>query len=372
MNTLAPSRPPLASALFLATTALCVVLGASCDTPESAPSGIDDVAPAPMERSPEFMLDSDLATVCDGKAAPKGVAAYAKTAGKASPLLVFMREATTEAFKATSTTTFEPWRAEKAMETQLVACVTVKSATKARECKFDKEQPVRWVDQYDTTFEIAVREASTGKELAKQEVSLKAPSRCPTLFFFKNDREKDYAEFEPTLLGMMGELQPADAPKPKIRPADLVGACGDKAVLGATPYAKQPGAVSHLAVFHREGADGGWVEGAHPGQSFKKHDWWSSDAAKYQLVACITTTRGKKVKDCEFDGGSQVALVDASYTITLHEATTGNKLDEKRFEGRSQTRCPFIWNFVEGQENVFLADPGDAAQSWLASFAEPK
>lgn len=347
--------------------ALCALV-AGCDSGggESPASG-----PLPVvEGNPDFMTDSDLAIVCDGKAGPKGTAPYAKKAGRASPVLVYFRDQADGKFESKSTTTFSPWRADKTKDTQLVACVTVKSEKKARECKFDKEKPAKWVDQLDASYSISVREASTGKEVAQQDVDVKAPGSCPTLFFFNSDREKDYGRFEPTLLAMMGALEPPDAPKPDIREGDLAGACDGKPILGASKYEKKSGSISHVAAFHREG-DGTWIEGDYPGQSFKDHDWWSADADKYQLVVCMTTKRGKKVKDCEFDGGSKVALIDASYTIAIHEATTGKKLEEKTFEGKSNERCPFIWNFREGRENVFVADPGDAAKTWLASFAAP-
>lgn len=343
-------------------------LSPACDSGGGESPG-DSPLP-PLEQNPDFMTDRDLATVCEGKAGPKGTAPYAKKAGQTSPVLVYFRDKPDGEFASKSTTTFSPWRADKTKDTQLVACVTVKSEKKARECKFDKEKPAKWVDQLDASYSISVREASTGKEVAKQDVDVKAPSTCPTLFFFDSQREKDYARFEPTLLAMMGPLQPPDAPKPDIREGDLAGACEGKPILGASKYEKKSGAISPVAAFRREG-DGGWTEGIHPGQSFKDHEWWTSDAEKYQLVVCMTTKRGEKVKDCEFDGGSKVALIDASYTIAIHEATTGKKLEEKRFEGKSNPRCPFLWNFRDGQENVFVADPGDAAKNWLASFAAP-
>jgi hypothetical protein len=318
-----------------------------------------------------FIIDRDLASVCDGTAGPKGVAKYEKKKGTLSPVSLFFRDEGAKKFEVKSSSVFSPWRAKQGKDTQLAACISVKSKKKVRECKFDKDKPTKWVDQYDTSYTISVRETATGKELAKQDVELKAPGSCPTLFFFKKNREQDLARFEPALLAMMSDLQPTDVPAPRLTNEDLVGACAGKPVPGAAPYEKKAGSISPLKVYRREGADGGWVSGKYQGQTFAKHDWWSSDAEKYQLVACMTTTRGKKAKECEFDGGSKIDLVDAKYEIALYEAATGKKLEKKTFDAKSKTRCPILWNFKEGEEKVSLADPGDEAQKWLASFAAP-
>ena len=86
----------------------------------------------------------------------------------------------------------------------------------------------------------------------------------------------------------------------------------------------------------------------------------------------MTTTRGKPVKTCEFNGGKKVELVDASYSIAIHEVATGKKLEEKQFAPRSSKSCPVIWNFKANQENVALADPGDPAKAWLGGYAAPQ
>lgn len=348
--------------------ALIALALSACDSPPDADTDSgDDGADIGGKDVPAFLSDASLAAVCAGEKPPKGAAKYEKKKGKASPMKLYLRKDAEGKFEFASSTVFGPWRPKSTKDTQLIACMDVKKKKKVRECKFDKEKPAKWVDQYDVTYDISVREAATGKELGKKTVEAKADAKCPTLFFFKNDREQDLAKYEPALLALAGPLQPTDAPPPKISAAELMAACDGTAVLGAAKYEK--GKETKVRIFRREG-EGGWTDGAFSGH-FYGQPFWTVDAEKVGLVACVTATRGKKAKECEFEKGGKIDLVDATYTITLVEAATGKKVDEKKFDEKSETRCPFVWTFKEGEENVFLASPKDAAKSWLKSHAAP-
>ncbi len=139
---------------------------------------------APLPPSPfrlDTVSDSSLEKVCHGF--PEGrAAAYAKAEGKVSPVLFFSRENDRSSFGLRSVSAPESWKVKDGKDYQLVACVTEKSRTKTRECKFDETKLVREVDYYGATYEVTVRETKTAKVVSTQTVTEEGEKACPSFY----------------------------------------------------------------------------------------------------------------------------------------------------------------------------------------------
>lgn len=155
---------------------------------------------APRPARPERKLyDRDLRNVCDGMP-EKRTTAYAKKPGEIHPLVLFSRVSESDEWTKSYSGKLGGWKAENAGDYQLVGCVTVKSSTKAKECKFDSKLPARHLDLTNATYELRVVEAHTGKELGSKTVELKAATRCPIIHTFRANRESKHPDFEPAFI----------------------------------------------------------------------------------------------------------------------------------------------------------------------------
>jgi hypothetical protein len=177
---------------------------AACDqapaTGVSAPVAQARVNPPPRPDAEPLLAELDLAEVCNGNAS-KDTTAYDGAVGRIHPTLVFSRKSSKDSFSKSYNRHFDGWKAEAPKNYELVACVTAKSSTKVRECKFAAKKPVSQLDLEDTSYEMVVVEAQTGKQIAKTSVDLKADQGCPMVWMFKTDRDAKQADFSQALMG---------------------------------------------------------------------------------------------------------------------------------------------------------------------------
>lgn len=157
-------------------------------------------ATATAEEPSKFLLDSDLSKVCN-ELPEKAAKAYDGSTGQIHPTIVFSRKGENDKYSKSYDSDFDGWKADDAKGYELVACVTAKSSTKVKECKFDSKTPVHYLDLEDASFEMAVYEAKTGKQLGKKSVDLKVDKDCPMIWMFKSERDVKQAEFTQALMG---------------------------------------------------------------------------------------------------------------------------------------------------------------------------
>jgi hypothetical protein len=155
------------------------------------------------------LLKSDLPKVCS-EIPEQRTKAYDKKPGEVHPLIVLHRSGEDAEFATSYSSEFNAFDAKEPEDYQLAACVTEKSRTKVRECKFDEKKPTRYVDMYDATFEVSVVEARTGKKLTSKTVPIKADKRCPTIWMFRGERDVDLPSFDKEVLKL---ITPFTSPK---------------------------------------------------------------------------------------------------------------------------------------------------------------
>jgi len=177
----------------------------STSEPQATPAtptvtGATPPAEAPKEEPNEFLTDLDLAKACN-ELPVKGTKAYDKAPGRIHPTIVFSRKNENDNFSKSYDSTLDGWKADAAKDYELVACVTAKSSTKVKECKFDSKTPVHYLDLEDASYEMVVYEAQTGKEVAKKSVDIKVDKDCPMIWMFKSERDVKQAEFTQALMG---------------------------------------------------------------------------------------------------------------------------------------------------------------------------
>ena len=166
-----------------------------------ASTGAAPVAPAEPAPTPgRFISDLDLARVCN-ELPMKEAKAYDSAAGRIHPTIVFSRKNDTDKFTKSYDSDFDGWKTDEAKDYELVACVTAKSSTKVKECKFDSKTPVHFLDLEDASYEMVVFETQTGKQVAKKTFELKVDKDCPMIWMFKNERDVKQAEFTQALMG---------------------------------------------------------------------------------------------------------------------------------------------------------------------------
>lgn len=164
---------------------------------------------------------------------------------------------------------------------------------------------------------------------------------------------------------------------PKLFSTDFNGVCQGATVSRATPYDKA--AKTHKVLLLATYKDS-LIE-----QSSSLPDDWmvqfdaNSDAyAKIDLVACAVRTNATFVKDC--DGYKKddketkniAKLHDATYKVTVREATTGKELGSTEVTAKGDS-CPMLMSF-EGEndtQDYFPSPPEDALVAFIKPFVQP-
>lgn len=175
-------------------------------SPSINAAGAGRSRPAPAARP---LFDSNLDNVCNGMP-EKRAKKYAKQPGEIHPLVLFSRTSESDSWTKSYSDKLDGWKTTEASDYQLVGCVTAKQVKKVKECKFDAKTPVRYLDLADVTYELTIYAAETGEKLATKSVEVKAPTRCPMIHMFREQRETDLPDFAPAFIEF---AKPFVAPK---------------------------------------------------------------------------------------------------------------------------------------------------------------
>ncbi len=151
---------------------------------------------------------------------------------------------------------------------------------------------------------------------------------------------------------------------------DLDAVCNELPKKQAKPYAKKVGEIHPTIVFTRDDSNAKYQKS----YSDDFDGWKTDNAADYQLVACVTATSRKKVKDCVFDEEKPVRTLElhsATYEFRVLEAHTGKEVGKKTVDLKADKECPMFWMFKEERQTK---DPEfeQALMEFAKAFVAPK
>lgn len=155
---------------------------------------------------------------------------------------------------------------------------------------------------------------------------------------------------------------------------DLKDVCNGIPMAGAAAYDSSIAGIHPLLVFSRESDSESFYE-----TTVYTPDAWTvswEEAAKVELVACLTVTDRALAKVCEFEGDEAegesdvytLELQNTVYQADLYEAQTGKLLETQTFDTKASDTCPMLHMFSNG-ETVDQSDAG--YEQPLIEFAKP-
>jgi hypothetical protein len=170
---------------------------------------------------------------------------------------------------------------------------------------------------------------------------------------------------------------PTSAAPAKLMGDDFQGVCSGATVTRATPYVAS--APQHKVILFSPG-DNSLTEdtGTLPPDWIVQFDANSDAYAKVDTVACVRVHTEHPVKECtdykddDKPTGNKVDLNTATYTVTVHEATTGKQLATAELDGTDDS-CPMFMTFDgDHQTKKYDAPPSkDALIAFLKPFVHP-
>ena len=317
--------------------------------------------PPPEAATKKIYTDSDLKDVCSGKGV-EGAAKYEKKKGKASPVTVFVSDLNGD-FTWKSMTSWDAWEARDPEDYQLVACVKRTKTNKVRECAFDEKKPAHYLDMHDTSYTVTIREAATGKEVAKKDVEVKAQADCPTMHMFREEHETEYASPRQSIVSLAAPTMGEGAPMPGVNTWDYDLVCQGQAIPQAAAH--DEAGTSPLLVFVNK--DGVYHD-EHYGIPYEA-PYKVDEAKDVQLIACVDPKNQKKVESCEMKNGAVVEVYDTDLEVRIVAAKTGKVLETKTFSAKGG-QCPFM-KFMKGKRAIEYAPPPNEYKKFLEGFAKP-
>jgi hypothetical protein len=181
-----------------------------------------------------------------------------------------------------------------------------------------------------------------------------------------------------TAAGGGGGAPGATTPPAKLFDTDFKGVCQGATVSKARAYDKTA-KTGHKVLYFKTYKDD-LVEGLTEMPS----DWKvtfdaNSDAyAATDLVVCARRTADTFVKDCtgytDHDKATNnvAKLHTATWTVTAHEATTGNALGTTTLQG-TDASCPMFMTFDDDNQSVdyYVEPSSDQVVAFIKPFAQP-
>ena len=164
----------------------------------------------------------------------------------------------------------------------------------------------------------------------------------------------------------------ASPPKKRVFTSDLEAACNGVPVPQAAAYDKTAGNIHPIAVFYRNDRNKSYIQG-----SKRVPDAWQvpwQEAAKTELVACLTAVERKLIEKCSFkdkdDANKSYTLemYDTVYEIAIYETKTGKLVETTRLDLKAEDKCPMM-HFFSGGETTAKKDA--KFEQALLEFAKP-
>jgi hypothetical protein len=160
-----------------------------------------------VNRSDKIILTDNFADVCNGSKIDKA-AAYEKTAGTISPILIFYQEGAGRTYQNISYHFPQDWATDypEIAKNQLVACIAVTERKAKRECNFEENKKKYRLRMNDAKYNVRVFEAKTGALVAEKDFDLKAEKECPMLHFFFGPEENQDPDYEQPVIDFLKPL----------------------------------------------------------------------------------------------------------------------------------------------------------------------
>jgi len=160
------------------------------------------LGPSPTETpTPRPLYSFDFEGACVGQGVGHAKPYYPDDG--VNKVIIFVRDSENDPYveRTTFVDTFpsEEWLPvfEQYEAAELVACLTVTKRELVERCEYtsDNDNTVSYVETYNSTYEVVLHEATTGKEVDRAE--LYGPSDgCPSFWLFTGD-ETDVSDGEP-------------------------------------------------------------------------------------------------------------------------------------------------------------------------------
>jgi hypothetical protein len=177
---------PVAIALIIPWTVIQLTACSSDKGSTSSSSGSPVAIP---------LSTSSYAQVCNGAGLSEAVA-YSKSPG-VHPLILMNRDSDQSSFNEKTPSDGFPksWQIsyKNAKDGQLVTCITTAKRELKKKCDFPASKPdqIKHVlEMYNTTYDVTLYEAKTGKKIASKSIVAKA-DECPMFHMFKKTEEVD-------------------------------------------------------------------------------------------------------------------------------------------------------------------------------------
>jgi hypothetical protein len=179
----------------VAAVALIAALVAGCGGDSSGNVAMADDSALVTMAEPTNIFDTDFVSACDGVGVPRATA-LSQTPGVIHPVLVLTGEGTEMYSRSTAvrqawSRAWTPERPLALAEIELVVCAERVSAVKVEECTgyvVDEASTDNVVNLNEVMYEVSLREARTGVELAATRITARDDS-CPMFVTFSDDEK---------------------------------------------------------------------------------------------------------------------------------------------------------------------------------------
>lgn len=249
-------------------------------------------------------------------------------------------------------------------DVQLVGCLSLKKQQEEYgQCSYYGGT----VYIYNMVNELRIVSARTGKKLATERFELDHKTeRCPGSYSFESGVTSYFIgpEFGPTVASVFSSLEPEGLKWPKPTFVQLDAVCSGSRVPPAAAYSASGAHKVHLAYFP---SDDQSITSEGVPTGYPSVEEGRTEAAKYDLVACVRGIPAKKKASCPFTGGKTLELYDGDFEVTLRESRTGKVVETKTFAGTSSPYCPELHSFW-GDTDRMMSKIDPAFAKWLTKL----
>ncbi|HMR79545.1 MAG TPA: hypothetical protein PKD61_30770 [Polyangiaceae bacterium] len=300
--------------------------------------------PPPKPYVPTATSVGTYQSLCETPTRPVLGTPYKLKADQVSKLVVFQKylDDKKPSYKLTKQDRLGAWSDPKmkAGDVELVVCVEMKKKKKAQGvCSYMGGK----IEPWEMSHSVRVIEATTGKEVLKEEFDLGADAfKCPA-----TSRGGNYFEgsdYSTKLVSLMAKLQPSLPELPETRAFKLDAVCDGVPFPQTAAYDKGSNEKRDLRVAWRPAAEYSYFDET----PFERRLASSQGVSKHQLVACVTGKPKKKKRDCRFMTKT-LEMWDGEVEVELRESATAKVVETKVFKA-SSGRCPATHKFWKDRE----------------------
>ena len=145
----------------------------------------------------KLLSETSFQNVCNGGKVAEA-AAYDKTSGTTSPVMVFYQSDVNQSYKNDAKNFPYDWKTQNS-DIQLVTCLSVIDRKEVKECPYSIEGKTYKLKLTDVKYKVKIYEALTGVQVAEKVLALNAAKECPEFKTFNKSEfemteDPDYTE----------------------------------------------------------------------------------------------------------------------------------------------------------------------------------